>query len=85
VKIHARFEVFTGVKFQVKVFWVVTPCSILDNPAASILMETLVLYCNTMWHHNPEDLNLGQNSILTSTRSIFNEFQCRASSLGSGS
>jgi hypothetical protein len=26
---YVRFEVFTAVKIQVKVFWVVTPCSVV--------------------------------------------------------
>jgi len=31
-----RSEVFTAVKTQVKVFWVVTPCSVSEDHAASI-------------------------------------------------
>jgi hypothetical protein len=27
-QLDARFEAFTAVKFQVEVFWVVTPCSV---------------------------------------------------------
>jgi hypothetical protein len=53
----ARFEVFMAVKHQVKVFWVVKPCSV----AASIFnvkMEaarsptTLVSYHSSTWCHN---------------------------------
>jgi hypothetical protein len=41
---NARFEVFTVVKFQVEVFWVVTPCSLrwdtdVSDDLAALKME----------------------------------------------
>jgi len=60
-------------KIRAKVFWVVMlinvavgyhyfriPCPTLKKEAASS-SETLVSYCNTTWHHNPEDLKLTSN------------------------
>jgi hypothetical protein len=50
-------------KVQVKVFWVVTPCS----GAASVFnikmeaarsLEVVVSCCNTTWCHNAENLDL---------------------------
>jgi hypothetical protein len=59
------FEIFTTVKIQVEVFWVMTPCS--DTVRISTFWmtmlppssaETLISYHNTKTGHNPEDLNL---------------------------
>jgi len=67
-----RYEVFTVVKIQVKVFWVVMPCSVVvgqenfrepccihlhSEMEAASYSET-VSYHSTTWHHNPEYLNL---------------------------
>jgi hypothetical protein len=59
----ASFEAFTGVMFQVEVFWVVTPCSVVvgyqnfRSPwclhlQGEVYDKTLVSY------HNTEDHNL---------------------------
>jgi hypothetical protein len=45
-KHHKTYEVFTAVKIQVEVFWVVTPSGVV------------VSYYKTTEHHNPEDLDL---------------------------
>jgi hypothetical protein len=54
--------------FQVEVFWVVTPCSVvvghhcLRGPCCLHLQpETLVSYHSTTRHHNPEDLDLNRH------------------------
>jgi hypothetical protein len=52
-----RFEVFMAVKIQVRVFWVVTSCSVLTMEAA-LASEPLVFHHNITWSHNPEDLSL---------------------------
>jgi hypothetical protein len=61
------------VKVLVKVFCVVMPCSdvvgyrCFKGPCrlhlqgamkTALSSKTLVSYCNTMWHHNPEDLDM---------------------------
>jgi hypothetical protein len=65
-KMYARYEGFTVVKIQVKVFWVVTPCSVVveyQQFGGTLKMEAarsskmLVSYCNTTWHCNSEDLD----------------------------
>jgi hypothetical protein len=47
------------VTFQVDVFWVVTPCGVSEDVAATVFRVkgevTLVSYHNTILHHNPED------------------------------
>jgi hypothetical protein len=43
----ARLEVFTAVKIQVEVFWVVTPCSVVE---AAWTSETSVSYHITTRH-----------------------------------
>jgi len=52
--------------FQVEVFWVMTPCSVVVKVARPF--EALVTYHNTTRPHNPEDLDLnlhrGENSNL---------------------
>jgi hypothetical protein len=59
--------VFTVVKIQVEVFRVVMPCSVIvryqhfGRPCwmeAARFSKTLVSYCNTTWHHNPENIDL---------------------------
>jgi hypothetical protein len=64
-----RFKVFTAVKIQVKVFWVVTPCSVVVGYHFTLKMETakssktLVSYNNITWHYNPDDnLSVGTYS-----------------------
>jgi hypothetical protein len=71
VKSHTRYEVFMAVEFQVVVFWIVMPCSVvvgyqcfrrffclhLQGEAARF-SKMLASYCNTTWCHNPEDHNL---------------------------
>jgi hypothetical protein len=60
------FEVFTAVKIQVEVFWIVTPCGVVTEyqlsevHATSIFStsETLVSYHNITQHHKPERLYL---------------------------
>jgi len=73
--LHARFEVFTAVKIQVEVFWVVTPCSVVINipkfhrslkMKEAWIPKTSVSYHNTRWHCNPEDLELTTVHYLTS-------------------
>jgi hypothetical protein len=44
-----QYEVFTVVKIQVKVHL---------KMVAAKSSETMLSYCNTIWHHNPED-NMG--------------------------
>jgi hypothetical protein len=53
-----RFEVFSALRIQVQVVWVVTPCSVDMKMEASRFSETLVSYHNTLLRHNPEDLDL---------------------------
>jgi hypothetical protein len=62
---RVSFEAFTGVIFQIEVFWVVTPCSVLAGyqptrlkMKAAWIFKTLLSYYNTTRHHNPENLNL---------------------------
>jgi len=62
------FEAFTAVTFQVEVFWVVTPCSVVVGyqhfggqcytlkMATALTSETLMSYHNTRRRHSPEDL-----------------------------
>jgi hypothetical protein len=50
-----RSEVFTAVKIQVEVFWVVTPCRVVEAARSS---ETLVPYRNTSRRHKAEDLDM---------------------------
>jgi hypothetical protein len=57
--LHVRFEAF-NTKFQVEVFWVMTPCgTVVDymNKGATCAFETLVSYHNTTGCQNPEDLD----------------------------
>jgi len=60
-KFFVRYNVFMVVKIQVKVFWIVMPCSVqrsMPSPSSAGTSETLVSYHNTTWHHNQEDLYL---------------------------
>jgi len=61
-----RFEVFTAVKFQDKVFCIVILCNVVVGYQYSEGLyclhlqgepKTLVSYCHTIQHHKPEDLN----------------------------
>jgi hypothetical protein len=59
----ASFKAFTAVMFQVEIFWIGTPCSIVIDTnmmkmEAARPSETLVFYHKTTLHYNPEDLNV---------------------------
>jgi hypothetical protein len=70
-----RFETFTTVKIQVEVFWVVTPCNLMEyqcfrGPCCLHLhwawtSETLVFY-STIRRHNPKDFDLNMETEWTS-------------------
>jgi hypothetical protein len=72
-KFDARYEVFMTVKTQVKIFWVVTLCSVAIRyqhfrglflkMEAVWSSEILVSYCNATQHQNPEDLDMKQKLI----------------------
>jgi len=51
-----RFEVFTAVKIQVEVFWVVTMCSDTIGYRRFGGLCRKVSYCNITLRHNPQDL-----------------------------
>jgi hypothetical protein len=65
-----RFEVIMTVKVQVKVFWAVTPRSVVvgyqcfRGPGFALKVDagqsfkTLASYCSITWCHCPEDIDL---------------------------
>jgi hypothetical protein len=66
----SKFRMFSTIHIKVKVFWLLMPHSVVVRyqhfrvPCYLLKLEaawsskTLVLYCNTMWHHNPEEIGL---------------------------
>jgi hypothetical protein len=67
--LYARFDVFTAVKIQVAVFWVVKQCSnVVGHQRLTLKMEgarisvMLVSYHITTWCHSPEDQELNATS-----------------------
>jgi hypothetical protein len=69
----ARITVFTAVKIQVKVVWVVTSCSIVVGyHCFRRSSKTLVSYLNTTWCHNPEDLDLNMLVLTITGEAIVN-------------
>jgi hypothetical protein len=41
ILIFLRFEIHTAVKTSIEVFWVVTPCSLVDGSGATLKMEVI--------------------------------------------
>jgi hypothetical protein len=58
----SEFEAFTVMTFQVEVFLVVTPCSVVVGyqrfRGPCCLSQTLVSHDSTTWRHIPEEFNL---------------------------
>jgi hypothetical protein len=52
------FEVFTGVKLQVEVFWIVTPCIVVLGYQRFIGPRCRNVCILPHHYHNPEDLDL---------------------------
>jgi hypothetical protein len=54
---HARFDVFTAVKIQIEVIWVVALCKLVGGTTlkmkAGRFSETLITNHHTTWHNNP--------------------------------
>jgi len=82
----SNFGTFTTVMFEVEVFWVVPPCSVLVGYRRFRVSYYLHLqyslkrwyptYHNTTRHHNPEDLDLKLRSILRKASNLRGQPRC---------
>jgi hypothetical protein len=52
-----KFEDLTVVRFEIVLFWVVTPCNLVSGYKRFGRAEVVTTY-KTAWCHNPEDHNL---------------------------